>query len=141
MSNLQALHRTHAPPQGAHLTGDPSSGYTLHLRPADGSAAGTAALKYCSLSGSLDAFKDLWERMIKQPLLQAQAIYGCCERLPASAAWAHFRTFSLCFCCSRLFNNSCLWLEQGWLTGILTWPHHRCRGRAAQPRIAQPACN
>lgn len=30
----QALHRSHAPPSGAHLTGDFQNGFTLHLRPA-----------------------------------------------------------------------------------------------------------
>lgn len=35
------LHNTHAPPAGAHITGDPAIGHTLHFRPADGSAQAT----------------------------------------------------------------------------------------------------
>eukprot|EP00884_Botryococcus_braunii_P019148 jgi/Botrbrau1/5917/Bobra.0366s0091.2 len=40
-----SLHTSHAPPAGAHITGDPSTGYTLHLRPADGSAQATQVLQ------------------------------------------------------------------------------------------------
>ena len=36
---MQALHRNHAAPSGALITGDPSVGYTLHFRAKDASAA------------------------------------------------------------------------------------------------------
>ncbi|KAK9909290.1 hypothetical protein WJX75_000074 [Coccomyxa subellipsoidea] len=48
-ANLQCalvLHRLHAAPSGAHLTGDQGSGYTLHIRPADDQPPATAALQH-----------------------------------------------------------------------------------------------
>ncbi|CAL8467857.1 g7395 [Coccomyxa elongata] len=48
-SNLQCalvLHRLHAAPTGAHITGDQGSGYTLHIRPADEQPAAAAVLRH-----------------------------------------------------------------------------------------------
>lgn len=42
---LQSLHRNHAAASGALMTGDASSGYTLHLRPPDGSPHSSQALR------------------------------------------------------------------------------------------------
>ncbi|KAK9808330.1 hypothetical protein WJX73_002528 [Symbiochloris irregularis] len=48
-----ALHRSHAPPTGAHLTGDNSQGYSLHFRPASQTA---------EYIGSLRTFMDVCNR-------------------------------------------------------------------------------
>ena len=42
---LQSLHRNHALANGAHMTGDATVGYTMHLRPANGTGPGTVALR------------------------------------------------------------------------------------------------
>lgn len=41
---VQALHRNHAAPSGCYISGDPSIGFTMHLRAIDATAAEVSKL-------------------------------------------------------------------------------------------------
>lgn len=42
---VQALHRNHSPPTGAHVTGDAQTGFALHIRPIDDTNAANGVLR------------------------------------------------------------------------------------------------
>lgn len=44
-AHMQALHRNHSPPTGAHVTGDAQTGFSLHLRPIDDTNAANGVLR------------------------------------------------------------------------------------------------
>ena len=84
---LQALHRNHAAPSGAFITGDPSVGFTLHLRAKDASAAEVNKMRrftdLCNAGASViargaQAHTLLGQSQIQDPPQAAGSKYLCC---------------------------------------------------------------
>ena len=71
---VQALHRNHSPPTGAHVTGDARDGFALHIRPIDDTNAA---------NGVLRGFMDVCGGK-RQPLVSATVSDAAPQRPPSA---------------------------------------------------------
>lgn len=91
LAALQALHRTHAAPSGAFLSGDPSVGFSLHFQAPGGNKAAAEKLqRFMTICNG-------GSQAIAYGTNAYQHIMSRGEGLPGPACWG-----MCCFRCNRL---------------------------------------